>query len=111
MYSLTYYIPPGDHERVKQALFTSGAGQIGQYDECCWEVLGRGQFRAKKGSNPTIGEVDLLEKLDEYKVEMVCENSLIREVLETLLKEHPYEQPAYFVSQIMTLDELSLNSG
>lgn len=106
MFSLSYYIPASDHERVKKALFDKGAGKIGQYDEFCWEVLGKGQFRAGKGSHPTIGEIGQLERIAEYKVEMVCSDGLIREVLETLLKEHPYEQPAYFVYQVMTLDDI-----
>jgi len=106
VYSLTYYIPPGDHERVKQALFDCGAGKIGQYDECCWEVLGNGQFRAQCDSKPTLGKIGQLEKVSEFKVEMVCEQSLIREVVEALLREHPYEQPAYFVTQVMTLENL-----
>ncbi len=106
MYSLTYYIPPSDHERVKQALFDCGAGKTGQYDECCWEVLGNGQFRAQCGSKPTLGQIGRLEKVSEFKVEMVCEQSLIREVVEALLREHPYEQPAYFVTQVMTLENL-----
>lgn len=106
MYTLSYYIPQSDHARVKQALFDRGAGKIGQYDECCWEVLGNGQFRAQAGSNPVIGRVGQLQQLVEYKVEMVCADALIRQVVETLLREHPYEQPAYFVSQVMTLGDL-----
>ncbi|MCP3848667.1 MAG: NGG1p interacting factor NIF3 [Gammaproteobacteria bacterium] len=107
MYSITYYIPCDDHERVKQALFDCGAGKIGHYDECCWEVLGNGQFRAKKGSKPMLGKVGQLEKVAEYKVEMVCEAAVLKPVLKTLLCEHPYEQPAYFVSQALTLEELN----
>ncbi|MDX2504045.1 MAG: NGG1p interacting factor NIF3 [Gammaproteobacteria bacterium] len=106
MYLLSYYIPQNDHERVKQALFACGAGKIGHYDKCCWAVLGDGQFRAREGSNPGIGQVGKLQQLAEYKVEMVCADEQIREVLATLLTEHPYEQPAYFVSQVMTLDDL-----
>ena len=106
MFSLSYYIPASDHERVKQALFDKGAGKIGQYDECCWEVLGNGQFRAGQGSHPSTGEIGKLERIAEYKVEMVCVDELIQEVVEALLKEHPYEQPAYFISQVMTLEDL-----
>ncbi|WP_198266535.1 NGG1p interacting factor NIF3 [sulfur-oxidizing endosymbiont of Gigantopelta aegis] len=108
MYYLTYYIPDSDNERVKQALFESGAGKIGNYDQCCWEVLGNGQFRALKGSQPSLGEINQLEQIAEYKVEMVCADENIDTVLERLLKEHPYEQPAYFISQVMTLADLKL---
>ena len=106
MFSLSYYIPASDHDRVKQALFDKGAGKVGQYDECCWEILGNGQFRAGAGSHPSIGGIGKLEHVEEYKVEMVCSDKLIREVVETLLKEHPYEQPAYFVHRVMTIDDI-----
>jgi len=106
MYSISYYIPCDDHERVKQALFDCGAGKIGNYDECCWEVLGNGQFRAKSGSKPVIGQVGQLEKVTEYKVEMVCEEAVIKDALKILIHEHPYEQPAYFVSQVLSLNDL-----
>lgn len=110
MYSISYYIPADAHERVKQALFACGAGKIGRYDECCWEVLGHGQFRAQKGSKPTIGKIDQLEQLAEFKVEMVCEDQLIRKVVETLLREHPYERPAYFFHPVMTISDLQTGS-
>ncbi len=106
MYSLSYYIPPAEHERVKQALFAAGAGKIGNYSECCWEVLGTGQFRGLSGSNPTIGEVAQLQQLAEYKVEMVCADSLIKAVIRVLLEAHPYEQPAYLCHRVETLNEL-----
>ncbi len=106
MYSLTYYVPQNAHQHLKQALFSSGAGKIGKYDECCWEVLGNGQFRAQSGSQPTLGKIGELEQVREYKVEMVCEDAVIHQVVKTLLEEHPYEQPAYFITQVMTLDDL-----
>ena len=106
MYSLNYYIPVSDHERVKQTLFAQGAGKIGHYSECCWQVLGQGQFRPEPGSTPSLGETEQLTQLQEYRVEMVCADENIRTVVETLLREHPYEQPAYFVSKVMTLNEL-----
>ncbi len=106
MYSLSYYIPVDDHERVKQALFASGAGRIGNYSDCCWQVLGRGQFRPVAGARPAIGHPEQLEKLAEYKVEMVCADERIKQVVETLLREHPYEQPAYSLCLLMTLGDL-----
>ena len=107
MFSLSYYIPVDDHERVKLALFAKGAGSIGQYDQCCWEVKGRGQFCALQGSQPRTGQMNQLVQLEEYKVEMVCADDKVREVVKTLLDEHPYEQPAYRVNRIMTLDDFS----
>ena len=106
MYSLIYYVPESHHEHLKQALFSCGAGKINRYEHCCWEVKGRGQFRAMPGSRPHIGQLNQLEQLSEYKVEMICLEENIKDVVKTLVKEHPYEQPAYFFYPILTLNDL-----
>lgn len=97
MVSIVFYVPQKDLEKVKEAMFAAGAGRMGQYDQCCWQTLGVGQFRPLPGSNPHIGETDKLEQVPEWKVEMVCEEKLIEPVLEAMKKAHPYETPAFLV--------------
>ena len=55
MYTLCFYVPESALEQVKAAVFAAGAGRIGNYDQCCWQVAGQGQFRPLAGSNPAIG--------------------------------------------------------
>ncbi len=105
MYKLSFFVPESHVEEVKEVLFKQGAGKIGQYDCCAWQVLGEGQFRPLQGSQPYIGETEKIIKLGEYKVEMVCEEQLIKQVVKTLLQAHPYQQPAYEVSKILTLED------
>lgn len=95
MYKLNFYVPESHVEQVKEALFDKGAGRIGQYDRCSWQVLGEGQFRPLEGSNPFLGAQNLIEKVMEYKVEMVCEDEIITDVVKELIAAHPYEEPAY----------------
>ncbi|UTW03041.1 YqfO family protein [Amphritea atlantica] len=97
MYKLAFYVPQENLEAVKQALFATGAGRIGDYDSCCWQVKGVGQFRPLSGSNPHIGSQHLLEQLEEWKVELVCEDHLIRVAVRALKQAHPYEEVAYEV--------------
>lgn len=97
MYKLNFYVPESHVEQVKEALFDKGAGRIGQYDRCSWQVLGEGQFRPLEGSNPFLGTQNQIEKVMEYKVEMVCENDIVAEVVKELIEAHPYEEPAYEV--------------
>ncbi len=104
MFKLCFFIPETHVEQVKEALFKKGAGQIGQYDHCSWQVLGEGQFRPLKGSQPFLGKESHIEKVVEYKVEMVCEDDLIEDVVKELIKTHPYEEPAYEVYQLYSLD-------
>ena len=92
---LEFYVPETHLEEVKTAVFDAGAGQIGDYDCCCWETSGSGQFRPLDGSQPFIGEQGKIESVIEYKVEMVCAVELIDEVVSVLKQSHPYETPAY----------------
>ena len=64
MYILCFYVPEVALETVKEAVFTAGAGRIGHYEHCCWQVKGQGQFRPLPGSKPTIGAHDELEYVD-----------------------------------------------
>ena len=106
MHKLCFFVPESHLEEVKQALFNKGAGRIGLYDHCCWRVLGEGQFRALEGSQPFLGTQDQVERVAEYKVEMVCYDRLIKQAVKALLQAHPYQQPAYEIYKIFTLDEL-----
>ena len=101
MYKLTVFIPDAALEQVKSALFAAGAGTIGNYEQCCWQVQGIGQFMPLVGSNPNIGMHDKLETVDEWRVEMVVATAYIKEVVEALKQAHPYETPAYDVIEVL----------
>lgn len=100
MYKLAFFVPDEALEAVKQAVFMSGAGRIGQYECCCWQVKGIGQFRPLPGSHPHIGRVNTLEQLPEWRVELVCEDQLIATAVAALKQAHPYEEVAYDVWQL-----------
>ena len=95
MYKLCVYVPEKHVETVKTALFNAGAGRIGNYDQCCWQNNGIGQFRPLENSNPAIGSRGTLETVDEIKIELVCEDDLIKQAVTALKQSHPYEEPAY----------------
>lgn len=94
MYKITFYVPESHLELVKNALFAAGAGRIGAYEACAWQVKGEGQFRPLAGSTPFIGAHDVLETVAEYKVELVCAAERIQAAMAALNQAHPYEVPA-----------------
>jgi len=100
MHKLCFYVPEGHLEVVKTAVFAAGAGRIGDYDQCCWQVLGTGQFRPLAGSNPFLGQQGSVEQVPEYRVELVCEDHLVRAAVLALVAAHPYEEPAYDVIRL-----------
>lgn len=103
MYKLVFFVPESHLEVVKEAVFEVGAGRVGRYDRCCWQVLGDGQFRPLSGSSPFQGEENLLEQVREYRVELVCQDELIQDAIRALLEAHPYEEPAYDVFPLVKI--------
>ncbi|MEZ7501652.1 NGG1p interacting factor NIF3 [Psychrobacter sp. Arc29] len=101
MYKLTVFIPDEALEQVKSALFAAGAGSIGDYEQCCWQVQGTGQFMPLAGSAPHIGKQDSLETVNEWRVEMVVDDAFITAAVIALKEAHPYETPAYDVIKVL----------
>jgi hypothetical protein len=95
MHKLVFFVPESHLDRVKSALFAAGAGRVGHYDQCCWQMLGQGQFRPLAGSQPFIGESNQLSMVAEYRVEMVCVDDCVEQVIQALRVAHPYETPAF----------------
>ena len=95
MYKLAFFVPPSHLDVVKAAVFAAGGGHLGDYDQCAWQTLGQGQFRPLDGSQPFIGQAGQLERLEEWKVELVVADDLIAQVVDALKQSHPYETPAY----------------
>jgi len=103
MYKICVYVPENSVENVKQALFHAGAGRIGNYDSCCWQTDGIGQFRPLENSNPAIGSLGEVEQVREVKIELVCEDDLIKQAIQAMKDSHPYEEPAFDVLQLVEL--------
>lgn len=104
MFKIEFYVPTEHCESVKQAMFAAGAGKIeidGRYDHCAWQSKGTGQFRPLTGSQPAIGKHMVEEKVEEYKVEMLLADSQLEPVITAMKQAHPYEQPAYYVTEII----------
>lgn len=104
MLKLIYYVPESHLEITKQAIFDAGAGGIGDYEHCAWQVLGMGQFKPVKGATPFIGELDHLEQLPEWRVETIVPELKARSVTKALKASHPYEEPAFEFIQMIDIE-------
>lgn len=100
MKKLVFFVPKDDAEKVKNAVFNAGAGTIGNYDRCAFETEGVGQFRPNSGANPHIGRIGDTEKVVELKVETICPDNKVTQVIEALRESHPYEEPAIDLYQL-----------
>ncbi len=92
---LVFFVPSGQAVAVREAVFNAGAGVIGEYDQCSYNLEGTGTFRASENANPWVGEKGKLHHENETRVETILPSHLKSEVLSALLKSHPYEEVAY----------------
>jgi len=92
---LEVFVPTDSAEKVKNAIFDAGAGEIGNYSECSFSHEGQGSFRPNEGANPTIGVVGERELVQEVKIEVVFPKWLMGNVLQAMFTAHPYEEVAY----------------
>lgn len=111
LYQLVFYVPLEHCEAVKNAIFEAGAGQLGDYEACAWQVCGQGQFRAKDKAKPYVGAIGQLERIQEMRVECVVKAERVRNVLEVLIASHPFEEPAYGVWPLMTLADFQASDS
>ena len=105
---LSVYCPVSDTEKVKEALFQAGAGDIGNYDECSFSAKGEGTFRANEGCDPHIGNIGERHTEKEEKIEVIFPKYKENTIISALKQAHPYEQVAY---QIYILDNIHENVG
>ena len=92
---LVTFVPSAHADKVRQALFDAGAGKIGNYDSCSYNIEGLGTFRAGENANPFVGSKHEIHNETEVRIEVVLPSYLENKVLRTLLKSHPYEEVAY----------------
>jgi dinuclear metal center YbgI/SA1388 family protein len=87
---------PIDHaDKVRMAMFDAGAGQIGNYDWCSYNVEGKGTFRASGDARPFVGEPNSLHIENEIRVEVILPAYLETNIVKALKDAHPYEEVAY----------------
>jgi dinuclear metal center YbgI/SA1388 family protein len=92
---LSTYVPHEHAEKVKEALFSAGAGHIGNYSECSFTTVGEGTFKGSDSSNPVYGEKNVRFKGHESKIEVILESHKQSQIFSALKEAHPYEEVAY----------------
>lgn len=96
-YKLSLFVPKAHLENVEDAIFKAGGGIIGEYTHCGFRTEGTGSFKGSEKSNPSIGEKQKYETVEEVKLEIIVESWKINKVIKALKAVHPYEEPAYDV--------------
>ncbi len=95
LYKLVVFIPRGHEDEVRQAICNAGAGWIGNYDECTFQVGGTGTFRPLPDTHPFLGRIGALERAEESRLETVVPETRLTAVIGAMFAAHPYEEVAY----------------
>lgn len=103
-FKIVVFVPESDGEAVRMAMGEAGAGRIGNYDYCSFTSRGTGRFRPLDGARPAIGEVGMLEDVVEERIETVCAEDRLSEVLAAIRRVHPYEEPAIDIYPLAATD-------
>jgi dinuclear metal center YbgI/SA1388 family protein len=98
---LVTFIPKEDAPKVTSALYEAGAGQVGDYKNCSFQLDGVGTFLPTESTNPHIGEHDKQTYVDEARVELIFPNYLKKQILSALRAAHPYEEVAYYIIPLL----------
>lgn len=95
VYKLCVFVPNTHADIVRESMCAAGAGFIGNYSHCTFNLGGTGTFMPLEGTRPFIGEIGAVEEVQETKIETVCTDKNMNKVIEALKKSHPYEEVAY----------------
>jgi len=105
---LTTFVPIENAEKLRNALFNAGAGNIGNYDRCSFNIDGEGTYRGNQNSNPTIGEKGENHTENETQISVIYESRNEATILASLQKNHPYEEISY---HLITTENIHQNIG
>lgn len=92
---LVTFCPTAQAEEVRASIFEAGAGKIGNYDCCSFNLDGKGSFRAGESSNPFTGKINELHYEEEVRIETIFPSYLQSKIIMAMLSSHPYEEVAY----------------
>ncbi|HET8838256.1 MAG TPA: Nif3-like dinuclear metal center hexameric protein [Flavobacteriaceae bacterium] len=97
---LTTYVPNQNAAELREKLFEAGAGNIGNYSHCSFNLEGTGTFQGEENSNPTVGERGKIHFENETQLNLTFPKYLEHKILNTLFKNHPYEEVAYEITRL-----------
>lgn len=108
---LVTFVPAEAVDDLRYSLSLAGAGRIGNYAQCSFNLNGIGTFVGNHKTNPTVGEPGQLERVEEVRMEMVCSREHLSEVVEVLRHVHPYEEPAFDIYPLRPRPAIGVGQG
>ena len=108
LYKIAVFIPEGHERKVFEEMAAAGAGHIGNYSHCSFNSSGIGTFLPLEGTNPFIGQIGSIESTKEIRLEMLVPHGKLDDVVNAMIKAHPFEEVAY---DVYHLENRTYNNG
>jgi hypothetical protein len=97
-------VPLYEADAMREALGNAGAGKLGNYSFCSFSIKGIGRSLPSSEANPTIGTPGQLEAIEEERIEVTCEETDLKSVLDVIRRTSSYEEPAIFLYPLLNID-------
>jgi len=101
-FKVVVFVPRSHVSALRDAMADAGAGIIGEYTKCSFNLTGTGTFLGNQKSNPVLGTSGIFETVEETRIEMVCPGWALSRVAQVIRKLHPYEEPAFDIYRLET---------
>lgn len=101
LYKIVVFVPEGSQEKVRMAMTREGAGFIGNYSSCTFNLSGIGTYMPLPGTNPYIGSANGLTMTNETRIETIVDKARKKQVIDAMIKAHPYEEVAYDIYPLL----------
>lgn len=105
---IVVFVPITHANQVRQAMGDAGAGvwELGKYHHTSFSSKGIGRFIPGEGAHPTIGEVGKMSEVDEERIEVICEEDKVKDVISAIRKNHPYEEIPLEIYQLVDEEKI-----
>jgi dinuclear metal center YbgI/SA1388 family protein len=108
---IVVFVPAEHAAKLREALSRAGAGVIGNYSQCSFNLTGSGTFLGGEGADPAVGSAGRLEEVEEIRIEMVCPPPALPAVAQAIAQVHPYEEPAWDAYPLASKPALGFGTG
>lgn len=99
-YKFVIYAPSASQEKIRKVIWRSGGGKFRDYSCCTFSNSGTATFLPEKNAHPHTGSIGELSIVDEVRMECIVHEEELKQLVENVIKAHPYEEPAYDIHRI-----------
>ncbi len=108
---LVVFVPPAHVGPVAEAAFAAGAGRIGDYEQCSFQLHGKGTFFGTESTDPVVGKRGRLEQVEEIRLEVILPTRQLADVTAAVRQSHPYEEPAFDLYPLVNIPDTKIGQG